>query len=95
MGMAQSLTQPEIEQLNEAARVAQVAEPTIRVVTALARAAGEAGLEEISAEGSCILYQARDGRLVNCWTEGPMSQEITEGGAGFDDQIDLLEMMEE
>lgn len=59
-----------------------------RVFIAIQSAAEEAGLTEVRRDDTAILYRNKHRSYVNCWIEGPMSQEIEPGGAGFDDQID-------
>lgn len=58
------------------------------VVVALSTAAMRMGLTEVRRADDTILYRNKHGAHVNCWLEGPMSQDIVDGGAGFDDNID-------
>lgn len=73
------------------ARLNQIARRNARngdsVPTALSSAARELGLCEAKRDGN-VLYRNSRGAYVNCWLEGPMSSDIENGGAGFDDQID-------
>lgn len=59
-----------------------------RVFFAIQSAATDLGLVEVRRDDATILYRNKHRAYVNCWIEGPMSQEIEDGGAGFDDQID-------
>lgn len=55
---------------------------------ALEAAAREFMLEEIAEEDTCRIYQATDGTLINAWIEGVQSDNIDDGGLGFDDQVE-------
>jgi hypothetical protein len=59
-----------------------------RPFIAIQSAAADLGLTEVKRDESAILYRNKQRAYVNCWIEGPMSQEIEPGGAGFDDQIE-------
>lgn len=59
-----------------------------RPFIAIQSAATDMGLVEVKRDDTAILYRNKHNAYVNCWIEGPMSQEIVDGGAGFDDQID-------
>lgn len=76
-----------IERLNSLAS-ALVAQGN-SVVVALEMAANNYDLDELaSSEGDvCRIYQRGD-IFINCWMEGALSSDLTEGGAGFDDQTD-------
>lgn len=60
----------------------------MRVPSALEAAAHTLGLRLVKRDGDTILYRNSQGAYVNCWLEGPMSQDIIDGGAGFDDNIE-------
>ncbi len=80
------MSQAEIERLN--ARAIEIGgEP----YEALMQVISEEELEPVTeTEGrQTVVYRAHDGRLVNCWVEGVQSDQIEDGGLGFDDQIDL------
>jgi hypothetical protein len=47
------------------------------------------GMIELRRSDQCVVYQDGGGRLVNCWIEGPMSDDIAPGGKGFDDQVEI------
>jgi len=59
-----------------------------RTFIAIQSAAADIGLIEVKRDETTILYRNKQRAYVNCWIEGPMSQDIEPGGAGFDDQID-------
>lgn len=84
--MRRTIAPTTIAKLNRRAR-GLVRREGLSVPHALDRAATEAGFREIRRHGETIIYRKGSG-FVNCWTEGPMSQEIEPGGAGFDDQIE-------
>lgn len=60
----------------------------MRVLHAMEAAAQQLGFTEFRRDESTILFRNKQRSFVNCWIEGPMSQDIEPGGAGFDDQID-------
>ena len=59
-----------------------------RPFIAIQSAAADFGLTEVKRDGTTILYRNKQRAYVNAWVEGPMSQEIEPGGAGFDHQIE-------
>lgn len=90
--MAATLTMAECEALNDRARAIQ-RECNCDAQRALLDTASEAGLEDITPEDQqggedALIFQAPEGRLVNCWLVGAASGEIEEMGAGFDDQVE-------
>lgn len=61
------------------------------VADALTAAGADAQLETVKASDACEILRTPDDRLVNCWLEGSHSQELGEGGAGFDDNVEWLD----
>jgi hypothetical protein len=59
----------------------------MHVLAAMEAAAQQLGFTEFRRDDSTILFRNKQRSFVNCWIEGPMSQNIEPGGAGFDDQI--------
>ena len=59
--------------------------------TAVIDAANAAKLELIKDGGNTRLYRTARGVLVVAWLEGAMSQAVMDGGAGFDDNIELFD----
>lgn len=90
--MSTTITQTSlIETLNATARKLDTGDAW----DALKAAARAHDLTEVVEDGSCILYRAADGALINCWIDGPQSQGIGEGGLGFDDQVSWYTEREE
>lgn len=84
------LSTEEIETLNVKARY--LAEHDYGPVGAMQAAATMADLEPIAEDKSgswTVIYQGKDGRIVNAWFSGHTTDErIEEGGLGFDDQVE-------
>jgi hypothetical protein len=79
----------EIADLNEAARTIQTTK-ALSPSDALCHLINIRGLEEVAVDGNTAVYRLESGRLVNCWFEGAQTDEIAEGGTGFDDQIEWM-----
>jgi hypothetical protein len=75
-----------IEQLNHVAR--SMVDDDTTPTDALAKTAHLFMLVEVETSGESRIYEAADGTLINCWLGGAMSEEIKDGGLGFDDQIE-------
>lgn len=47
-------------------------------------------LDEVYAadDGSTVIYRTESGELINRWNQGHTSDEIGEGGLGFDENIE-------
>ena len=56
-------------------------------VDALRWAASECGLVCVAEDGACEIW-GRAGIRLNLWVEGVDSQEITQGGIGFDTNVE-------
>lgn len=74
-----------IAQLNYVAR--ELAEGGLSPLKAINKAAADFMLTEVAEQDSCRIYEAADGTLINCWIEGVASDQIGDGGLGFDDQV--------
>jgi len=46
------------------------------------------GLKFVAEDDDCRIYEAVDGTLINCWIVGVETDQITDGGLGFDDQVE-------
>lgn len=77
-----------IEQLNGIAR--NHAANGMDATDALEAAASELDLTEVarSDDEQCRIYEYGEGVYFNCWFEGVIADDITDGGMGFDDQIE-------
>lgn len=84
--MKRLIAKSTISRLNQIARSKERAGTS--PLTAMEQAAAEIGLIEVKRDESTILFRNQQFSYVNCWIEGPMSQSIAPGGAGFDEQID-------
>jgi riboflavin synthase alpha subunit len=85
--MKRVIARSTVEKLNRRAR-GYVRRDGSAVPTALDQAARDLGLELVrETSENTRLYRNKQGALVNCWLEGPQSQRIETGGAGFDDQV--------
>ena len=84
--MKRIIARSTINKLN--ARARHYARKGERPFIAIQSAAAEIGLTEVRRDGETILYRNKQHAYVNCWTIGPHSMDIEDGGAGFDDQID-------
>lgn len=84
------LTKRSIEALNQKALALRAQDNSVE--WSLNVAAVELGFTHIvkSSDDAEVLENSQ-GIRVNCWFEGMMSQEIQDGGAGFDDYIEWID----
>lgn len=87
--VAMTASTSEIAELNDAARMIQTTK-ALSPSDALCHLINIRGLEEVATDNETAVYRLENGRLVNCWFIGAQTEEIAEGGAGFDDQIDWM-----
>ena len=74
-----------IQKLNAIA-AGKIAQGNMSAEEACRYAAKSAKLIFVTQDKSCTIYRAGN-RYVNLWNVGNTSQELVDGGVGFDDQI--------
>lgn len=77
-----------LDRLNRRARVLQRANPDWNGADAVKETADQERLIVVKRSDDAIVYKTPRNIYVNAWLEGPHSQDVQPGGAGFDDQID-------
>ena len=66
-------------------------DPLFTRIDALRSSASDCGFTCIAAEGACEIWE-RSGLRLNLWVQGIDSQEIADGGLGFDTNTDWYEV---
>ncbi len=76
-----------IEGLNR--RALELRAEGISVKDALTLAGYEFGFDQlVKRSDDAMVVENAQGVRVNCWLEGPQSQELQDGGAGYDDNTE-------